>query len=241
MKTTHYTLTRTLATTLALVTSPLLAQETPPPGAPAEARERMERMMRETRERMQQQQGRATSDVKPWRIGLMVEPIDAAMRNHLELPEKSGVIVTQCLDGGPAARAGIKINDVISAVNGRPVGSIEPLRDSVEESAKTGKELRLSTLHKGQRREVVIKPDMPKPPVDRPMAARPGAPAPQMTPSPMMREQEQMMRRMAEQNKELMGRLEKQQNEVNRLRQQVEELSKGMRMMKQEFKEDKKD
>lgn len=241
MKNTHFNLTRTLATTLALVTSPLLAQDTPPPGAPAEARERMERMMRETRERMQQAQGRATTDAKPWRIGLMVEPVDETLRNHLDLPEKSGVIVTQCLDGGPAARVGIKKNDIIVAVNGRPVGSIEPLRDSVEESAKTGKELRLSVLHKGQRREVMIKPDMPKPPVDRPMAGRPGADAPQMTPSPMMREQEQMMRRMAEQNKELMGRLEKQQNEVNRLRQQVEELSKGMREMKQESKEDKKD
>ena len=238
MKTTHFTFTRTLATTLALLASPLLAQDTPPDKAPAEVRERM---MREARERMKQITGQPDAAAKPWRLGLMVEPVDATLRNHLDLPEKSGVIVTQCLDGGPAARAGIKKNDVIVAVNGRPVGSIEPLRDSVEESAKTGKELRLSTLQKGQRRDVVIKPDMPKPPVDRPMADRPGAPAPQMTPAPMMREQEQMMRRMAEQNKELMGRLEKQQNEVNRLRQQVEELTKGMREMKQSAKEDKKD
>lgn len=240
MKNTHFTITRTLATTLALVTSPLLAQDTPPAGAPAEARERMERMMRENRERMQQAQGQPDAAAKPWRIGLMVEPVDDALRNHLDLPEKSGVIVTQCLDGGPAARAGLRKNDVILAVNGRPVGSIEPLRDSVEESAKTGKELRLSTLQKGQRRELVIKPDMPKPPVERPRMVNP---APMQNPAAeaAMREHQQMARRMAEQNKELMMRMEKQQNELNRLRQQVEELTKGMREMKQSAKEEKKD
>lgn len=237
MKTTHFTFTRTLATTLALLASPLLAQNTPPDRVPAEARERM---MREARERMKQTTKQPDAAVKPWRIGLMVDPVDATLRNHLDLPEKTGVIVTQCLDGGPAAKAGIKKNDVILAVNGRPVGSIEPLRDSVNESAKTGKELRLSTLQKGQRREVVIKPDMPKPAVERPRMANP---APMQNPATeaMVREHQQMVRRMAEQSKELMGRLEKQQNEVNRLRQQVEELSKGMREMKKESKEDKKD
>lgn len=237
MTTTHFTLTRMLATTLALMTSPLLAQDTPPDKAPAEVRERM---MREARERVKQVMEQPDIAAKPWRIGLMVEPVSDTLRNHLDLPEKSGVIVTQCLDGGPAAKAGIKKNDVILAVNGRPVGSIEPLRDSVMESAKTGKELRLSTLQKGQRREVVIKPDMPKPPVDRPRMANP---APMQNPAAeaMMREHQQMVRRMAEQNKELMMRMEKQQNELNRLRQQVEELTKGMREMKQSAKEDKKD
>lgn len=241
MKNKQFTLTRTFATTLALVTSPLIAQDTPPPGAPAEARERVERMMRENRERMQQERTRNTPEVKPWRIGLMVEPVDATLRNHLDLPEKTGVIVTQCMEGAPAARAGIKKNDIIVAVNGRPVGSLEPLRDSVEESAKTGKELRLSTLHKGQRREVVLKPDMPKPPVTRPMTDRtpPTGPVPNPM-APQMREQEQMMRRMAEQNKELMNRLERQEAEMKRMRERMEEMMNAMRKDKENEKRESK-
>jgi predicted metalloprotease with PDZ domain len=237
MKNKHKTLTSILTTITALALSPLFAQEMAPAGATAEA---AERLMRETRERMQQIPSQPDAERKPWRIGLIVEPVDATLRNHLDLSENTGVIVTQCQDGSPAARAGIKKNDIIVAVNGRPVGSIEPLRDSVMESAKTGKELRLSTLQKGQRRDVVIKPDMPKPPVERPRIVNP---APMQNPAAeaMMREHQQMVRRMAEQTKELMMRMEKQQNEVNRLRQQVEELTKGMREMKRDAKEEKKD
>ncbi len=237
MKNEHKTLTSILTTITALALSSLFAQEMAPAGATAEA---AERLMRETRERMQQIPSQPDAARKPWRIGLIVEPVDAALRNHLDLSENSGVIVTQCQDGSPAAKAKIKKNDIIVAVNGRPVGSIEPLRDSVEESAKTGKDLRLSILQKGQRREVVIKPDMPKPPVERPRMVNP---APMQNPAAeaMMREHQQMVRRMAEQSKELMMRMEKQQNELNRLRQQVEELTKGMREMKRDSKEEKKD
>ena len=212
-------------------------------------------MMREARERMMQAQSRVmATDAKPWRIGLMVDPIDDTLRSHLEIPEKSGVIVTKCMEDGPASKAGIKENDIILMVNGRPVGSIEPLRDAVEFCGKSGEPLRLTTLRKGQRREVTIRPDMPKPPVSRPAIPAPSVRPPTMPPAvpgnaAPMREQEAMMRRMAEQNAQLMGRLERQEQEMKRLRAHVEEMTKAMREMKRdgetkakdEKKEDKRD
>ena len=218
---------------LALASLPAMAQEERKPNPPAPASERIERMQRAVREQMAQARPAAT---KPWRIGLMVDPIDATLRSHLELPEKTGVIVTECAENSPAAKAGIKKNDIIVMVNGRPVGSIEPLRDAVESSGKSGETLRLSTLRKGQRREVMIKPELPKPPVESPMA-RPTPPTPPVNPG-IMREQEMMMRRMAEQNNKLMERIERQEGEMKRLRDQVEQITKAMREMKRDEKKD---
>jgi S1-C subfamily serine protease len=232
----HKTIATTIAC-LALASLPSLAQDAPKPEQTRPATDRSQLLMREARERMAQAKARMEkSDVKPWRIGLMVDPIDATLRSHLEIPEKSGVIVTACAENSPASKAGIKKNDIILMVNGRPVGSIEPLRDAVESSGKTGEPLRLSTLRKGQRREVTIKPDLPKPPVESPMA-RPTPPTPPVNPG-MMREQEMMMRRMAEQNKMLTERLERQENEIKRMREQVEQMTKAMREIKRDEKKD---
>lgn len=182
------------------------------------------------------------SPQKPWRIGMMVDPIDSALRNHLDIPENSAVIVTECREGEPAFRVGIRKNDVITSVNGRPAGSIEPLRDAVEASARSGEPLRLSVLHKGQRREVIIKPDMPKPMQDRDMNERKSMERPIGPDMPgMMRMQEQFMRRFTEQNNQWTGRLERQEKELMRLRNEVEELSKALRQMKSDNNEkDKK-
>ncbi|MFM2220776.1 MAG: hypothetical protein RLZZ553_524 [Verrucomicrobiota bacterium] len=172
----------------------------------------------------------------------MVDPIDSALRNHLDIPENSAVIVTECREGEPAFRVGIRKNDVITSVNGRPAGSIEPLRDAVEASARSGEPLRLSVLHKGQRREVIIKPDMPKPMQDRDMNERKSMERPVGPDMPgMMRMQEQFMRRFTEQNNQWTGRLERQEKELMRLRNEVEELSKALRQMKSDNNEkDKK-
>lgn len=237
MKTNPTNFSRMIAMTLAVIAVPSLAQEAPKPEAPKGE----PRNMRQAGERMQPS---ATPNApKPWRIGLMVEPIDPALRNHLDIPEKSGVVVTQCLDQGPAGKAGIKKNDIILSANGRSVGSIEPLRESVEVAAKTGKELRLSVMTKGVRRDVVIKPELPKPPTpqnsERPMPRmREISPPPAVAASESkLREHEQMIRRLAEQNKELMTRLERQQGEMKRTNEAIEQLNKAVREMKQQLKE----
>ncbi len=234
-----------IATTLAVMAWPSFAQDTPAPADRPEAPQGDARTMREAGERLQKREARE-SDVKPWRIGIMVEPIDDALRNHLDIPEKSGVVVTMCMEQGPAAKAGIKKKDIILSANGRPVGSIEPLKESVEASAKSGKELRLSIMTKGVRRDVLIKPELPKPTVKESNADRTPdrAPRPRIITPPnssssdaKMREHEQMIRRMAEQNNQMKSQLERQQNEMIRTREVIEQLSKAVREMKQEMKE----
>ncbi len=190
-------------------------------------RERVERMLRENRVRAPQE----AANEKPWRIGVMVKPIDDTLRSYLEIESNSGVIVTKCENGSPASKSGIMENDIILLAADRPVGSLEDLRVAVE---KSGESLSLSTLRKGQRRQVVIRKEMPKPPEIRPMPPTPEAPPTLPNQAAPMREQEAMMRRMSAQNSQVMERLERQEMEMARLRNQLEEVTKAMREMKRD-------
>jgi membrane-associated protease RseP (regulator of RpoE activity) len=243
MKTNPVKTTRLIAASLSMIAWPCIAQEAPATEISPEASQRMERMMRESRDRLEQEPNRASSDfsTEPWRIGLTVEPIDAALRNHLDIPENTGAMVTRCIENGPAARAGIKQNDIILSANGRPIASIEPLRESVEASAKAGKDLSLGVVTKGVRRTVVIKPDRPKPPMDRPNADRTPPPFSNHHGTPPLEarlgEQEKVIRRMAGQNIDLMKKMTIQKEEMKKMQDAIERLTKAVREMNQESKD----
>ncbi len=230
MKISHCT--SSLVVGLAFAAAPLNAQEMPAmPNRqrlePMERVERVERMLRENRVRAPQE----AANEKPWRIGVMVKPIDDTLRSYLEIESNSGVIVTKCENDSPASKAGIMENDIILFAADRPVGSLEDLRQAVE---KSGESLSLSTLRKGQRRQVVIRKEMPKPLEIRPMPPTPDAPPTQPNQAAPLREQEAMMRRMSAQNSQVMERLERQEKEMARLRNQLEEVTKAMREMKRD-------
>jgi serine protease Do len=64
------------------------------------------------------------------KLGLAVRPLSPEEKKELGSPQ--GVVVEQV--GGPAARAGIRPGDVITAVNGTPVKSPDDLRRQVEKA-----------------------------------------------------------------------------------------------------------
>ena len=77
MKTNPLNLSRMIATIIAVITLPSFAQDAPKPEAPNGE----PRMMRPSGDRMP---NRTAADApKPWRIGLIVEPLDPALRNDL--------------------------------------------------------------------------------------------------------------------------------------------------------------
>jgi serine protease Do len=63
----------------------------------------------------------------PGAAGLRLAPLDAAMRERLDIPAriKSGVVVGAVLPGGPASEAGLQVGDVIVEANRQPVSSPE--------------------------------------------------------------------------------------------------------------------
>jgi serine protease Do len=57
-------------------------------------------------------------------IGVGVQAITPTMTSALSLPRDSGVLISDITPGGPAESAGVKLNDVVAAVDGRAVENV---------------------------------------------------------------------------------------------------------------------
>ncbi|MEE2689936.1 MAG: DegQ family serine endoprotease [Pseudomonadota bacterium] len=64
---------------------------------------------------------------RPW-IGAATDTVTADVAKALKLDRPAGAIVTDVWPGGPAAQAGLKIGDVITAINNEPVYDSPTLR-----------------------------------------------------------------------------------------------------------------
>jgi membrane-associated protease RseP (regulator of RpoE activity) len=55
------------------------------------------------------------------RLGLQVQPLTPELRAHLGAPEDAGVLVARVEPDSPAAAAGVRVGDVVTAAGGEPV------------------------------------------------------------------------------------------------------------------------
>jgi serine protease Do/serine protease DegQ len=68
-------------------------------------------------------------------------------------PDTQGALVTQVVPGSPADKAGIKINDVVTSVNGHPVRAGGELRNSIG-LLRVGDKVEVGLLRDGKPRKV---------------------------------------------------------------------------------------
>lgn len=139
-----------------------------------------------------------------WLVGLVVKPLDPALRSHFDLPDGAGVLVESVMRGGPAAKAGIKQNDIVVTANGQKISSLEELKIAVEKAGSAGKAMNLEVIQRGQKRLVKVVPFGPES-----MGGKPVEPGPGPANRPMIRIQRQM---------------EAQQKEIELLQREVREL-----------------
>jgi serine protease Do/serine protease DegQ len=69
--------------------------------------------------------------VKRGQLGVSMYTVTPDIAHALGLPNALGALVSQIVDGSPAEKAGIHINDVITSVNGQQVKSNSELRNSI--------------------------------------------------------------------------------------------------------------
>src|SRR3546814_15449922 len=65
--------------------------------------------------------------VRPW-IGASGQPVTQDLAEGLGLARPVGVVVNDVYPGGPAAKAGLDVGDVVVAINGRDIDEPEALR-----------------------------------------------------------------------------------------------------------------
>lgn len=146
-----------------------------------------------------------------WRIGVACIPVDDMLREHLNLPKDTGVIITAIENGSPAAKAGIKTHDIVTSANQQQIGSLPALAEAVQKAGSEGKPLVLDTLHQGQSCHVTVQPQGPphRMHADKPLAPRPMAGA---------------MTEQAQQIQKLSSTVAKQQHAIDQLRKEVRKL-----------------
>jgi S1-C subfamily serine protease len=90
-------------------------------------------------------------------LGIAGGPRPLPPRLARELQQDAGVEVVQVVDGSPAARAGLRPEDLIVAVDGAPIRGVDELHKLMVSDA-IGRELRLTLIREGRRREIDLVP-----------------------------------------------------------------------------------
>jgi membrane-associated protease RseP (regulator of RpoE activity) len=88
-------------------------------------------------------------------IGVIGDPVDAPLRAQLKLKDQ-GLWVREVVPDAPAAKAGIKVNDILLAVGDKELSDVGGLADAVEKSE--GKEITLHLLRAGEKQAVKVTP-----------------------------------------------------------------------------------
>ena len=96
---------------------------------------------------------------RPW-IGLSSSPIPPQLAGLLGLSSPQGVVVTEVFAGGPADRAGLRLGDVILAVDDSLVQDPQALRYRIA-TRPAGGMAGLAIVRAGERRRVVVSLQLP--------------------------------------------------------------------------------
>jgi S1-C subfamily serine protease len=92
------------------------------------------------------------------RIGLQIQPMTPELREHMKAPREAGVLVVRVEEGSPAARAGVRVGDVVTRAGDEAVAAPHDLIARVAR-APEGEKLTLGLVRDGKRLEVEVEPE----------------------------------------------------------------------------------
>ena len=99
----------------------------------------------------------STGHVRRAMLGVTVQPVTGDIAQSLRLPDVHGAIVSDVNADSPAARAGMKAGDVITAVNGTSVQGANELRNLVS-SLTPGTKATLTVVRDGRTDALTVTP-----------------------------------------------------------------------------------
>jgi serine protease Do len=82
-------------------------------------------------------------------LGVQIQPLSKDLADSLGLSSQAGALVASAQDGTPAAKAGLKAGDVITAVNGEPVANARGLSRKIA-GLKPGTRIELGYVRDGK-------------------------------------------------------------------------------------------
>lgn len=88
-------------------------------------------------------------------VGVQIQPVTKEIAEAIGLKEPKGALVAEAVASGPAAKAGIRTGDTITAVNGEPVSEPKDLSKKIA-AVSPGQSVAVTVYRAGKEREVKI-------------------------------------------------------------------------------------
>ena len=92
---------------------------------------------------------------KYW-LGIQCSPVPPALRSHLSLPEKQGVLVAAVVKDSPAAKAGLAQYDVLLRAGGKPLAEPRDLLAAIDAAKET--KLKIDLIRGGKPKTIEVTP-----------------------------------------------------------------------------------
>ena len=89
-------------------------------------------------------------------LGVAIQDLTSELAEYYGIKEKKGVLVAQVFEGDPADKAGIKANDIIVEIDGKPVNSSRELTATIA-AIPVGKKAPITILRDGKEKTVNVK------------------------------------------------------------------------------------
>jgi serine protease DegQ len=97
----------------------------------------------------------ATGSVTRGYIGVEPQDVTPELAEAFKLPRKDGAIIAGVMRGGPADKAGVKVGDILIAVDGKPVTNTATMLDRVAQ-LRPDSTARFSFVREGREQEIAI-------------------------------------------------------------------------------------
>ena len=91
----------------------------------------------------------------PW-IGISGGDVTPQVARERHLPVTSGVLIESTVEGSPAAAAGLRQNDVLVSVGGKPINNMDELGEQVDKDYAPGQTVTLGVMRGRQRVDLQV-------------------------------------------------------------------------------------
>lgn len=94
-------------------------------------------------------------NIKRAYLGVILQPVDKALCDALQLEKQEGVLISEVIKDSPAAKGGLENGDIILQYNDKPIKNVSKFRNEIA-MMKPGSEMKLVALRNNKRQTLKV-------------------------------------------------------------------------------------